>query len=329
MSDARIPRLGIIGAGGIGRTHLRAWAANGVTPVAIADANPEVLATAVGEHGGEPFAEGVALIRSGLVDIACICTPPAFHADLAVAALDAGLAVFCEKPLATTVADAERVQAAVDRSGALFAVGFCHRFQPQVERLREMIVHGELGVIREFRNRFAGHLANAEARWFANPAYSGGGALIDTSVHSVDLFRYLIGDPAGIHAFTSTSASDLGPALEVEDTGVIILKTADGALGVIEASWRTPPGEWVLSVHGTGGTATLDYATLTLRACREGGEWEDVPVEPGDRFEREIAQFIACWRDGGTPRATVEDGVAAARILDAAYRSAGPLPTLD
>jgi predicted dehydrogenase len=324
MSELSSARLGIIGAGGIGKTHLRAWAANGITPAAIADANPTVLAAAVEAHGGEPFADGESLIRSGLVDIACICTPPAFHADLAVTALEAGLAVFCEKPLATTVADAERVQAAVERSGAMFAVGFCHRFQPQVERLREMIAEGDLGVIREFRNRFAGHLTNAETRWFSNPAMSGGGALIDTSVHSVDLFRYLVGEPVGVQAFTSTCESDLGPALEVEDTGVIILKTADGALGVIETSWRTPPGEWVLSVHGTGGTATLDYATLALRFCRGDGEWEDVAVEPGDRFEREIAQFIDCWRNGGTPRATVDDGVAATRILDAAYRSAGP-----
>jgi len=323
VSEGTTPRLGIIGAGGIGKTHLRAWAANGITPSAIADANPTVLAAAVETHGGEPFADGEALIRSGLVDIACICTPPAFHADLAVTALEAGLAVFCEKPLATTVEDAERVQAAVARSGTLFAVGFCHRFQPQVERLRTMIADGELGVIREFRSRCAGHLTHAETRWFSDPALSGGGALIDTSVHSVDLFRYLVGDPVGVHAFTSTCASELGPALEVEDTGVVILKTADGALGVIEASWRTPPGEWTLSVHGTGGTATLDYATLTLRVGREGVEWTDVLVEPGDRFEREIAQFIACWRDGGTPRATVEDGVAATRILDAAYRSAG------
>lgn len=323
MSDPRTPRLGIIGAGGIGRTHFRSWAANGITPAAIADANPAVLADAIEQHGGEPFADGLDLIRSRLVDIACICTPPAFHADLAVAALEAGLAVFCEKPLATTVADAERVQAAVSQTGALLAVGFCHRFQPQIERLREMIANGDLGVVREFRNRFAGHLANAEAKWFSNPALSGGGALIDTSVHSVDLFRYLVGEPVGVHAFTSTCASDLGPALEVEDTGVIILKTAEGALGVIETSWRTPVGEWTVSVHGTGGTATLDYGTLALRLCRAGGEWEDVAVEPGDRFEREIAQFIGCWQDGGTPRATVADGVAAARILDAAYRSAG------
>jgi predicted dehydrogenase len=96
-------------------------------------------------------------------------------------------------------------------------------------------------------------------------------------------------------------------------------------LRVIEASWRTPPGEWVVSIHGTGGTATVDYADLTLKIRRPGSDPELVEVEPGDRFEREIAAFITCWREGGTPRATVADGVAATRILDAAYRSAGPL----
>ncbi len=316
------PRVGIIGAGGIGKTHLRSYVANGLTPAAIADANPEILESAVAEFGGQPYERGFDLIASGLVDIVSICTPPAFHADLAVAAIEAGMAVLCEKPLATTVEDAQRVVDIVDRTGTLFAMGFCHRFHPHIERLKAMIDGGELGTIREFRNRFAGQLANVEKTWFSNARIAGGGVLVDTSVHSIDLFRYLIGDPTGIHALTSVCESELGPSLEVEDTGVLILQTAGGVLGVIEASWRTPVGEWTLAVHGTGGSAIVDYADLTLRSCKRDGQWEAVAVEAGDRFVREIAAFIDCWRGQDGPRSTVHDGLAATRILDAAYRSA-------
>lgn len=320
-TETATPRIGVIGAGGIGKTHLRTWRALGLNPVAIADAKPETLATAVEEFGGQPWDDGVALIHSGTIDLVSICTPPAFHADLAIAALEAGVAVLCEKPLATSVGDAERVVEAAERTGTLIAVGFCHRFQPQVEKLRDLIVQGELGVVREFRNRFAGHLANVERTWFANPAVSGGGVLVDTSVHSVDLFRYLIGDPVQVQAVTSTVESSLGPALGVEDTGIITLRTSDGALGVIEASWRTPVGEWTLSVHGTGGSATIDYAMNILSLTRPGAEPEVVDVEAGDRFERELADVVRCWQQGATPRATVHDGLAATRILTDAYRA--------
>lgn len=319
---ARSPRVGVIGAGTIGKTHIHAWQANGVTPVAFADANPAALDAVIAEYGGEGYADGLDLIGAGKVDIVSICTPPLFHADLAIVALDAGIAVLCEKPMARTLADAERMAAAVERTGTLFSVGFCHRFQPQIETLKAMIDHGDLGTVMSFRNRFAGHKADAATTWFSNPDLAGGGVLADTSVHSIDLFRYLVGDAERVAAMTSTRESALGPALKVDDTAAMLLQTADGAIGVIESSWRTPAGEWTLAVHGTKGTGVMDYGTMTLRISRDGTTWEDVPVEPGDRFTREFAHFLACWRGEATPRVTVDDGLAANRILDQAYRPA-------
>ena len=78
MSDAT-PRVGVIGLGSIGRTHINAWKANGITPVAFADAIPAALEKVQAEHGGETFDDGVKLIQSGLIDIVSICTPPLFH----------------------------------------------------------------------------------------------------------------------------------------------------------------------------------------------------------------------------------------------------------
>jgi predicted dehydrogenase len=318
----RMPRVGVIGAGSIGKTHIRAWQANGVTPVAFADANPAALGAVIAEYGGEGYADGLDLISADTIDIVSICTPPRFHADLAIAALDAGIAVLCEKPMARTLVEAERMAAAVERTGTLLSVGFCHRFQPQIETLKAMIDRGELGTVMSFRNRFAGHKADAATTWFSNPELAGGGVLADTSIHSIDLFRFLVGDAAGVAAMTSTRETDLGPTLEVDDTAAMLLQTADGAIGVIESSWRTPAGEWTLAVHGTKGTAVMDYGTMALRVSKDGTTWEEVPVEPGDRFAREFAHFLACWRGEASPRVTAADGLAANRILDRAYRSA-------
>ena len=326
--SAATPQVGVIGMGSIGHTHINAWQANGITPVAFADAVPAALQATVAVNGGVAFDDGTKLIQSGTVDVVSICTPPLFHKDLAIAAAEAGVAVLCEKPLARTLADAEAIAEAVGRTGTLFTVGFCHRFQPEIEKLKAMIDGGELGDVITFRNRFAGLMANAHETWFSNPAIAGGGALADTSVHSIDLFRYLIGEPVSVHAFLSTRETEHGPKLQVDDTAVLTLKTSEGVLGVIEASWRTPPGEWTVTVYGTRGTAIVDYKATTLRKQDVDGTWQHVPVESGSRFDREFAHFLACWRGEDTPRVTVEDGVAANRILEAAYHGEPAFQTI-
>jgi predicted dehydrogenase len=317
MSRNAMPRVGAIG-----RTHIATWKANGVSPVAYADAVPAALKAAVAEHGGEGFHDGIALIQSGKVDIVSICTPPLFHRDLAIAAAEAGVAVLCEKPLARTAEDAEVIVDAVEWTGILFTVGFCHRFEPAIERLKAMIDSGELGDVMTFRNRFAGLKADAHSTWFGNPELSGGGVMADTSVHSIDLFRHLVGDAVDIHAMISTRETEHGPAMQVEDTSLLTLKTAEGALGIIEASWRTPPGEWQVTIYGTKGEAVFDYGTGILQMKRAGEPVEEIELEAGSRFEREFAHFIECWRGNAELRVTVRDGLAANSILDAAYASA-------
>jgi predicted dehydrogenase len=323
MSDRELPRVGVIGLGSIGRTHIATWKANGVTPVAYADAVPAALSATVAEHGGTAYSDGLQLVRSGTVDIVSICTPPRFHREIAIAAAEAGVAVLCEKPLARMAEDAEAIVEAVERTGILFTVGFCHRFEPAIERLKAMIDGGELGEVMTFRNRFAGLMANAHETWFSKPDISGGGALADTSIHSIDLFRHLVGDVAAVQAMTGTRETEHGPALEVEDTGVMLLRTARGEIGVIESSWRTPPGEWTVTVYGTKGSAVVDYGAGTFRFYGADGSVADIDVESGSRFDREFAHVLACWYGETQPRVSVYDGLEANRVLDAAYRCAG------
>lgn len=322
MSSTKTPRVGVIGLGAIGRLHIATWSSLGVKPVAFMDAVPDTLEAAVAKHGGEGFNDGIALVQSRKVDIVSICTPPLFHRELAIAAAEAGVAVLCEKPLARTAEDAEAIVEAVERNGSLFTVGFCHRFEPAIEKLKTMIDSGELGDVITYRNRFAGLKSDAHTTWFGNPKLSGGGVMADTSVHSIDMFRHLAGDPVDIDAMISTRETEHGPALEVEDSSLLMLKTAGGALGIIEASWRTPPGEWTVTVYGTRGEATFDYGTGTFSMKRMDGTVQGLEFTAGDRFQREFAHFIECWRGNAEPRVTVRDGLSANRILDTAYASA-------
>lgn len=317
-------RVAVIGCGGIGRTHVKAYRAIGVRPVALAEPNAKALNAAASEYGGRPYQDYHEMLAAEKLEAVSVCTPPSLHREITEAALAAGVAVLCEKPMAATVVDCEAMAAAAERADRLLMVGFCHRFQPHIERLRKMARRGELGTILMFRNRFAGELAGVENTWFSRRDVAGGGVMLDTCVHSVDLFRYLIGDVERVDAIATTTATPLGPALEVEDSAIIALRAASGVLGVVEASWRTPPGEWTVTLYGTSGTATMDYGTNELRVHMAGDtESRLVDVPAGNRFEREVDHFLRCVQGIATPRITPQDGIAATRILAAAYTSAG------
>jgi predicted dehydrogenase len=315
-------RIGIVGCGGIGRTHMQAWISAGYHPVAVCDAIPTVAHALAALSDATVYSDVATLFAHAQLDVVSICTPPALHAELTIAALDHKIAVLCEKPMAPTLAECDAMIVAATRNQTLLSVGFCHRYQPHVEVMKAQIEAGTIGEVIMFRNRFAGHMPNVEQRWFSDPALAGGGVMVDTCVHSVDMFRNLIGDVARVQASAVTRTTPLGPALQVEDTAVITLTSTGGVIGVIEASWRTPPGEWVVSVFGTAGSMSLDYDTMQLWHCDAHGHKEQLAVPEGDRFVNEVAHFAACVRDNTTPRVSMADGRAACDILVRAMRSA-------
>jgi predicted dehydrogenase len=317
-------RIGIIGCGGIGRTHFNAWSQAGYAPVALVDTVPGAAEALAGSSGAQAYTDIATFLAEANLDIVSICTPPSTHRELVVAALATGIHVLCEKPLAPTVADCEAMIAAASAANKLLSVGFCHRFQPHIETMKALIDGGAIGDVIMFRNRFAGHMPNVESKWFSDPALAGGGVMMDTSVHSVDLFRHLIGDAVSIQASAVTRTTELGPALRVEDTAVILLTSASGVIGTIEASWRTPPGEWVVTVYGTRGALTMDYDSMQLWQTDATGNRQQVAVADGDRFVNEVAHFAKCVTGQAQLRVTAADGLAATHILvTAAARARG------
>lgn len=324
------PRVGIVGAGDIARTHLAAYATAGTRAVAVTDLDTARTAAVAEELGAVGYPDLATMLTDAELDAVTICTPPSQHLSNAVQALEAGVAVLCEKPMAASSDECIRMIEAADASGAILTVAFCHRFQPQVEVMRAAAERGEIGTVLSFRNRFAGALEDVENRWYSRREVAGGGVLMNNGVHSVDLFRYLVGEVADVRALTSTTPTALGPALSVDDTAMLAVRSSSGVLGVIEASWRTRPGEYMVSLHGTDGTLHADYGTSTLTYHpADGGAPRPVEVDPGDRFVRQARHFLACLRGEESPRATARDGAVAIAVLAAAYESAeaaGPLP---
>lgn len=322
-------RVGVVGAGIIGRTHLNAYREAGAIPVAVTDTDPAVAEAAAREFDLIVYPDAATMFSEADLDAVSICTPPAGHADATVLALSARIPVLCEKPMARTAAECDAMMSAAQQAGTLLTVGHCHRFQPQIEAMKSLIAAGRIGTVLTFRNRFSGPLDRVESRWFSQREISGGGVLMDTSVHSIDIFRYLVGEIDQVVALTATTATDRGPALEVEDTSLLAIRSADWVLGAIEASWRTAPGEASVSVSGTQGRLDFDYDTGVLVLAAPDGSPLQIEVPPGNRFVQQARSFLECIANGTQHRVTAADGATAVRLLARAYASAAPLdPTI-
>lgn len=312
-------RVAIIGAGGIAREHKRGYARlDGVELVGACDTADAARTCVETEWGAAAYATVAELLDAEKPDAVSICSPPKFHVEAALACLERGVAVLCEKPMARNAEEAEVIASAARKADVPLMMAFCHRFHPPVMKVKEAIDAGRLGRVVMFRNRFGGK-QDMTGRWFADPDVAGGGALMDTAVHSVDLFRFLVGDAQWVTGATA----DLAGRYDLEDSGIITLGTADGAFGVIEASWSTPASANVIEVYGTDGAAVVDYSTGETKILGKGETaWETFTWEGPDRFEREVEAFVEAVKAKTAAPITGEDGLAANRILDAAYRSA-------
>jgi predicted dehydrogenase len=270
----RRPRVGCAGVGWIGEHRLRAVIEEGAAEI-VAVADPDVerrragVAAAPGARACASFDE---LLHLGLdLDGVMIASPSALHAQQAIAALERGLAVFCQKPLARTAAEAARVVAAAAAADRLLAVDLSYRHTEAMRRVRKLVAEAELG--RVYALELVFHNAyGPDKAWFYDVELAGGGCVMDLGTHLADLALWLL-DGQGIERVSSQLFADgrrLAPgAPQVEDYAVAQLDFASGAIARIACSWNLPAGQdAVIEVcaYGTRGAA---------RARNVGGSFFD------------------------------------------------------
>ena len=239
-------RAGIIGAGFIGGVHAYAVRASGEIVSQVADHSPEAAAEAAVRLGARSGAQSVeALIGSDEVDVVHICTPNNTHYGLALAAIQAGKAVICEKPLATSAEDAAHLVAAASEAGAVTAVPFVYRFYPSVREARYRIGAGDAGDLWMLHGSYLQDWLSSsqETNWRVDPAAGGGSrAFGDVGVHWCDLMEFTTG-----HRITrlvskmATAYASRGGEREVsvvgtEDGATVLFETDRGATGALVAS---------------------------------------------------------------------------------------------
>lgn len=266
-------KFGILGCGMIASIHADAIKnIEGATLVGVADNNLEFAQKFATKHSVLAFDSYEQMLGSD-IDVVCVCTPSCFHAQNAIDALDNGKHVVVEKPMALSVADADRVDEASKRNGKLVTVISQLRFSKDVIRLKEYVESGAFGKISLCTLTMKYYRSKeyfASSNWKGTLKFDGGGALMNQGIHGVDLMQYVMGGVKSVSGKIGT----LCHSVEVEDTAVATVEFNSGALGVIVASTCAYPGfDRKLEIHGEKGYAILTENNLE-KLMVEGKEVE-------------------------------------------------------
>ncbi|MCP3803098.1 Gfo/Idh/MocA family oxidoreductase [Allokutzneria sp. A3M-2-11 16] len=318
-------RFAIIGCGVIGVQHAAAIAALPDRATLVLAVDPVVeRARALGAEWTTSVEE--ALARPD-IDAVAVCTPSGTHADLAVAALEAGKHVVIEKPLDVNVSAVARVAAAQKRAGRTVTVISQHRFDPSSQAVYRAIQDGRFGRITSGVASVAwwrGQDYYDSGAWRGTWELDGGGALMNQSIHTIDLLVWMLGEPVEVFAWSACLAHT---GIEVEDTAVANVRFASGALGVIHGTTAAYPGLSArLQVHGSLGSAVIDNDALTYFGDAEVAGRSSVgagsdPAALSDVHIEQYRDFLGAVEEGREPLVTVGEGGRTLGVVCAIYES--------
>ncbi|MEN8255927.1 MAG: Gfo/Idh/MocA family oxidoreductase [Verrucomicrobiota bacterium] len=335
-------RFGIIGTGVIAEFHAAAIAdAKGAVLTAVCDMNPE-RGQAFGEKHGVAYERDLnAFLAREDVDAVTIATPTGVHADVAVPAAKAGKHVLCEKPLDINVERVNKIIDACDENKVTLACVFQSRLSRNIQRIKAAIDEGRFGKLI---------FASAQIKWFRDQEYydsgqwrgtwamDGGGALMNQSIHTIDLLAYLAGRPKSVCANIGTLTHT---GIEVEDTAVAAIQFECGAMGTIEASTSCAPGfPRRLEISGEKGSIVMEdddlirwsFADQTaedeaiLEEGRAGEDLKGGSSDPKaishDGHRRLIEDMCEAIQTGREPMIPGREGLLAVELISGIYESA-------
>jgi UDP-N-acetylglucosamine 3-dehydrogenase len=299
--------VGLLGAGFIGATHAGALAnLEGVRLATVADINRAAADKLAGQYAARAAYTVEAVLEDPDIDAVSICLPTFLHAGTVVAAAERGKHILCEKPLALSLSDVDRMRTAVQRAGVRCMVAQVIRFWPEYVRIREALESGQIG---QPRIAVGARLASPPdwGAWFSDPALSGG-ALFDLHIHDLDFVFSLFGKPRTVYAIgVQSTAGGWNHVVTNLDYG--------DKKAILEASYALPPGfPFHMSFRLSGVTGCLDFqfggvAQVDQRAAAQShltlyrtGAAPEFPTPPAeDGYRAEIRYFTQCILDKRDP----------------------------
>ena len=310
-------RFGVVGTGGMGKGHAKMiQECPDAELVGVADAVPETAKQAAEEFQTKLFPDHIAMFDSGEVDAVNIVTPHWVHPDITVAALQRNIHVLCEKPIAVTVSDADRMVTAAGASEALFAVMFQNRANPTMQTAHELVQGGEIGELS--RTVLIAAAVRTQkyydsGAWRATWKGEGGGVLLNQAPHALDYFQWIGGMPKTVLAMADAFSHDI----EVEDMASALVRYPNGAHGYIHASTVEEPGVNRMEFVGDRGKVVVENGQVRL--CRTSqpvkewiigtdqawgsleSTWEDVEIPEKPAGHTEILRNLIAATRGEEP----------------------------
>ncbi len=313
-------KVGILGAGYIGGVHARNLRRDErVRLVGIADIRPEAAQRLAAEVGTRPLPDLEAVLHEGAQAL-YVTTPNAHHVAAVVKALGVGVHVFSEKPMATTLEGAQQIVAAAAESRALYQLGFNRRWAPAYAFVRALIARGELGPAMAHVKMNRGELQNPP--WVSTTSLTGG-FLYESTIHLLDMCRFLLGDVAAVICHARTTA------YQEPDGFAAILKCASGTLvtfhSCAHATWAFPFERIeIFGPHQAVVTEEMERVTLSPGLGREitTRNYFQLTIEEKWGYRAEDVKFVDAILSGELPAVTAEDGLRATELVEACYRSA-------
>lgn len=295
--------------------------------VDIAERRAEKLAQ---RYGAAASTDWRSVIRDPAIHCVLVLTYPDTHAEMSIAAMEAGKDVLCEKPLARTDDEARNMVRTAEETGRILKCGFNHRHHPAVTEAHRLCTEGAIGqpVFGRGRYGIAGR-EGIEKEWRSDPNIVGGGQLMDQGVHLVDLFRWFLGEITTVTGMVSTRHWPIAP---LEDNGFALLSTSSGTVASIHASLTQWINLFHFEIYGTRGSVAVEglggsygVETLTVSTHDPHGPFSTAVTEyrSGDRsWETEWKEFTKAVDTRTQPLGSGVDGLKAMEIVNAAYAAA-------
>jgi predicted dehydrogenase len=318
-------RLAITGAGYISKIHAAAaLTLSDVNLTAVVDRYPATAQSFAKDYNLKRYYENIdQLLSDGGIDALVVGTPNYLHLPQTIAALNAGIHVMVEKPMAMNAQEAYLMLKASQKSGALIMVAHCWRFDPEVLWLRRQSEAGRLGIIIRTKG-YGVHPLWGPSGWFTQKKLAGGGAMADMGIHAIDTVRFLLGDPRpeSVYAHIGTYYTKY----DVDDTGILIINWEGGITSYIESGWWQPHTDGPLAatqLYGTGGFGQI-YPTFLLDQSGQddpGFPHPRINHAPQSLYNDQMRYFIQCIHEQHTPIPGGLEGWINMKIVDAAYKS--------
>ena len=319
-------RIGVVGLGNMGRHHVRVLSElPSVELVGVSDQSDGALEMVHRSRRVNTYLSYETMFDAEDLDAVVVAVPTSLHEKVALAAIESGHHVLIEKPLAPTVAAAERIEAAANEAGVIGSVGHIERYNPAVAALRRGLKAGELGRVFQLRSIRTGPLPDR---------IQDVGVIVDLATHELDVIRYLVDHP--IDRVFAESARRIHS--NHEDLSCTLMRFHDGTIALLDVNWLTPVKHRELTVVGENGMYRLDYLSQDLSFYENShvGYYSDYGGRTGvsegnmvryriDRAEPlkvELESFASVIQGKEVPIVPLEDGVAAVRLAEAVKTSA-------